>query len=497
MAPPHARSDLLMDIAAAPTDTAELAALERRLRHDLACLNIPPANWVVPHTAPDGGTATDVVVIGGGMCGLAAAFALIRRGVRNLRILDRSPAGQEGPWITYARMETLRSPKDLVGPASGLGPLTFRAYYEARFGLPAWEALFRIPRPIWMEYLVWYRRVLDLKVENGVTLDRIVPEAGLLRLETQGTAPFYARKVVLATGRAGLGGPQIPDFARGLSRRFWAHSADDIDFAALRGRKVVVIGGSASAMDNAAEALEHGAESVRLLIRRPVMPRINRLMGIGSFGFTAGFPRLSDAERWRIMNYAERQQTPAPRNSTLRVSRHPNASFHLGSAIESVEQTECGLRITTSRKKTFAADFMILGTGFTVDPVGRPELAPVSADIALWSDRFTPPPDQASPELAGYPYLTESFAFQPRIPGTAPWLADIHCFNNAASLTMGKVSGDIPKISEGATWLAEAICGEFFTRDLDRHWTILENFSRAELLGDEWTDAEAEQELPP
>ena len=32
--------------------------------------------------------------------------------------------------MTYARMETLRSPKQLVGPAYGMASLTFRAWHE-------------------------------------------------------------------------------------------------------------------------------------------------------------------------------------------------------------------------------------------------------------------------------------------------------------------------------------------------------------------------------
>ena len=46
----------------------------------------------------------------------------------------RSPKDFEGPWATTARMETLRSPKQLTGPALGLPALTFRAWYEAQFG---------------------------------------------------------------------------------------------------------------------------------------------------------------------------------------------------------------------------------------------------------------------------------------------------------------------------------------------------------------------------
>ena len=47
--------------------------------------------------------------------------------------------------MTYARMETLRSPKQLTGPAYGMASLTFRAWFTAQFGEDAWEALDKIP----------------------------------------------------------------------------------------------------------------------------------------------------------------------------------------------------------------------------------------------------------------------------------------------------------------------------------------------------------------
>ena len=134
----------------------------------------------------------DVVVIGGGMCGLVASFALHNAGIRNIRIFDRGPRGFEGPWVTYARMETLRSPKQLTGPAYGMASLTFRAWFTAQFGEAAWEALDKIPRPMWMDYLRWYRQVLDLPVENEVEVLRIVPEGDLLRLDLAGAG---ARKM--------------------------------------------------------------------------------------------------------------------------------------------------------------------------------------------------------------------------------------------------------------------------------------------------------------
>lgn len=190
-----------------------LAELEARLAYNLACLNYPPPNWVIPTPG-----VVDVVVIGAGMSGLVAAFALLRRGIRAVRILDRAPAGAEGPWVTFARMETLRSPKELVGPAADIPAMTFRAWFTAQHGEAAWEALFRIPRPMWMDYLKWYRAVLSLSVENGVDVLRIAPSDGQLRLDLGDGRAIDARKVVLATGRAGLGRAAIPAFIGGASR---------------------------------------------------------------------------------------------------------------------------------------------------------------------------------------------------------------------------------------------------------------------------------------
>ena len=483
----------------APLATAPdgLAELENRVRDDLACLCYPPANWVAPTLA--GEKVHDVVIIGGGMCGLVAAFALTAAGVRDIRIFDRSPAGFEGPWLTYARMETLRSPKQLAGPAYGMASLTFRAWFVAQFGNQAWADLDKIPRPMWMDYLKWYRDVLGLPVENGVEVKAILPEGELMRLTLVGAgeSSVLARKVIMATGRDGIGHPSIPSFVADLPADRWAHSSDDIDFAALRGKRVVVVGVGASAVDNAAMALEAGAAEVRHLIRRKEMPRINKLMGIGSFGFTAAFARLSDARRWQIMNYSLRTQTPAPRGSTLRVSRHANAYFHFDAAIDRIAVTGDGLVIATLQEKDVHADFLILGTGFGVDPLARKELDGYADKILLWRDRFTPPEGEENSELGNYPYLASDFTFLERVPGQAPWLANIHNFNSGAAASLGKVSGDIPGISEGAAWLAREIAAKLYAEGFDRYWQQLLDYETPELRGDEWTASPLPDENHP
>ena len=468
-------------------DGQGLAALEARLHEDLRFLCYPEKSWV-----PARKGVIDTVIVGGGMCGMLAWLALTTGGIRNVRILDRSPMGFEGPWLTYARMETLRSPKQLTGPAYGHGALTFQAWFRAQFGARAWEELDKIPRPMWMDYLRWYRKVLEVPVENGVSMDLVEPEGELLRLHVSGaeTGTLVARRLVFATGREGTGEPNVPAFVRPLPRSFWAHSVEEVDFTALKGKRVAVVGVGASAVENAAEALEHGAAEVRLLIRRKEMPWINKMMGIGNFGFTCGYAALSDEWRWRFMQYSFATQTPAPRGSTLRVSRHPNAYFHFGKGVATASEVQGEIQMGFSDGTCYTADFLILGTGFTIDPMTRTEFGKTAGNILLWEDVYTPPEGEKSADLGRFPYLNPDFSFREKRPGTAPWLKNVYCFNYGATASLGKVSGDIPGVSDGAAWLAREIAASLYEEDVHLHWQGMLDYDKPELQGDEWTPSE-------
>src|SRR5262249_49488643 len=223
-----------------------LAELEARLARELELLIIPPAKeWLEPRMHPQRGPLLDVAIIGAGRGGLATGFALKRLGVRDLRLFDRAPVGFEGPWVTYARMQTLRSPPELSGPALGHANLTFRAWFEAQFGPQAWKAVHRIARLQWMDYLRWYRRMIDVPIENKVEILDMAGDRQAVCLfvrSAAGERRIAARRVVLATGRDGLGGAFVPELFRTLDRRHWAHSSDDIDFGSLKGKRVGVIG---------------------------------------------------------------------------------------------------------------------------------------------------------------------------------------------------------------------------------------------------------------
>lgn len=473
-----------------------LAVLEQRLKDDLSMLGWPARSWV-PQRTYAGHAVVDVLIIGAGQAGLAAAAALAQLGIRAV-LLDRAPRDHEGPWATTARMETLRSPKELTGPALGLPSLTFRAWFEAQWGRAAWAALDKIPRLQWMDYLRWYRRVTGAEVRNEHAVTALRPRAdALVEVDVQSTGgprTWLVRRVVLATGRDGLGGPQIPAFMQGVDRSRWAHSSDVLDYATLRGLRVGVVGAGSSAMDSAATALESGAASVDLLVRRADLPRINKSKGSGVPGLTHGHYDLPDAWRWRLRHYINVQQVPPPHGSTLRVSRHPNAHFNLGCPVERVEQQGNTLRVATPRG-TFVLDFLIVSTGFAIDWLQKPEFAHIAPHVRAWSARYQPAPGDEDQELADSPDLGPVFEFQPKTPGSCPGLERIHCFCYPAALSHGTVSGDIPAISDGARRLAQGLASLFYREDIEQHFANLQAYAEPELVGDEWTVADTAQRV--
>lgn len=478
--------------AASHPQPAGLPALEERLRDDFTTLGWPAKSWL-PARTHHGEAVHDVLVIGAGQAGLALNVALRQVGIRPV-LLDRSPRDFEGPWATTARMETLRSPKELTGPALGIPALSFRAWFIAQFGLEAWTALDKIPRLQWMDYLRWYRRVTGADVRNAHEVLAVRPQAdGLVALDVRAdghTRTWFTRRLVLATGRDGLGGAQVPAFMHGIDRRFWAHSSEALDYTTLAGRHVGVVGAGASAMDSAGTALELGAASVDLLVRRSDLPRINKSKGSGVPGLTHGQYLLSDDWKWRIRHYINAQQVPPPQGSTLRVARHTNAHFHLGCAVQRVEPVGDKLHVHTTQG-VFVLDFLIVSTGFAIDWRLRPEFADIAPHVRLWNQRYQPATGQEDAELSASPDLGALFEFQEHTPGAQPGLDRIHCFCYPAALSHGTISGDIPAISDGARKLAQGLAALFYREDIEHHFAQLQAYAEPELDGTEWTAADS------
>jgi cation diffusion facilitator CzcD-associated flavoprotein CzcO len=453
-----------------------LAELEADVARDLGLTAHPRAPWLVPKTT-GGAPVLDCLIVGGGQCGLAVAFALKRDRVDNLLVVDAAPHGQEGPWATYARMHALRSPKDQTGPDLKLPSLTYQAWHEAQWGAADFAAMRLIPKARWLDYLLWFRRVTGIPVRNGVTAWRIAPartDDGQPCLTVATSAgPLHARKVVLATGQEGAGHWWMPDFVAALPAALRAHAWEAIDFAALRGKVVAVLGAGASAFDNAATALEAGAAEVHLFCRRAEPMIVQPYRWLTFAGFLRHLGEMEDAWRWRFMRTILTMREGFPQDTYDRANRFPNFLMHVGRPWEGARVGADGRAVVETPRGDFAADFLICGTGVRMDAAARPELAGCAANIATWADRYTPPEAEASPRLGEFPYLAPDFAFTERRAGETPWIADIHLFGIGTTMSFGPAGSSINAMAIAAPRVAAGVTRGLFAREMPRLWDEL------------------------
>lgn len=469
------------------SSSSGLDQLECRVRDDLAKIRYATGDWCAP-LEREGKRVLDVAIIGGGQGGLATCFALRRRGLSNTCIFDQAARGGEGPWVTFARMITLRTPKHVTGPDLGIPSLTPQSWFEARYGVEAWKALDKISRQDWQAYLDWLRDVLSLPVQNDRKLVDIDWQDGLLRLTFQqasgAQSHVWARKMVLATGIEGGGAWHVPDFIKqALPASRYAHTSQQIDFAALKGKRIGVLGAGASAFDNAATALELGAGRVDLCLRRPKIPSVNPYRWMENAGFLGYFADLPDQIRWRFMHRIYDLNQPPPQDTFWRCRKHENFAFHTGTPWLAVKETADGVVVTTPHGEMMF-DFLIIGTGFVIDLTRRPEMHRFAENVTLWRDRFTAPKGEESEVLSSHPYLSGNFQFLPRNAADpmAPMLAAIHNFTFAATPSMGLSGASISGMRFGVDRLAQAIGRELFVQDGEKQLQSLLDYDTDELV---------------
>ncbi|GGG58841.1 NAD(P)-binding domain-containing protein [Paenibacillus radicis (ex Gao et al. 2016)] len=466
-----------------------LELLNERVKRDLAYLAYGGANWVRPvrHTE---GHVYDVIIVGGGQSGLGIAFGLLRERIANILIIDENSEGEEGPWETYARMRTLRTPKHLTSVDLGIPSLTFRAWWEAQAGPEGWDAIVKIPRGDWMEYLRWYRKVLDLPLINEVRLERIEPSgAGVHHLQVSGkgalSETLLARKVVLATGIQGGGEWHVPDMiTNNLPERLYAHTSSRIDFENWRGKRIAILGGGASAFDNASYALSEGVAEVHVFVRRKEMPRINPIRQMEASGMIERYAALSDAEKYAAMVHFFQHNQPPTNDTFERAVAWPGFRLHLGTPWLSVKEGDGGVRVKTADEELHY-DFLLISTGLLTDPALRPELRQVEAHIARWSDRHRAPAGMNNPLLDAHPYLTPGFAFTSRTDEGAALLHGLFAFNYSALISCGISASALSGMKYGIPRIVTAIADQLFLDDREQIMADYLSYDEKEFIG-EW-----------
>lgn len=466
------------------TKSIGLPALEAELARQLALISHGGADWTTPRRHADG-HVHDVVIVGGGQSGLAAAFGLLRERVSNILVIDDNPAGYEGPWETYARMLTLRTPKELNPIDFGIPALSYRAWWEAQYGAAGWAAVCKIARGDWMAYLRWYRRVLALPVRNEARLTLVEPLGdGLHRLHIDGQPSLLARKVVLATGIQGGGAWHVPPLvADALPPHLYAHTSAPIDYAALAGKRVAILGGGASAFDNANAALALGVAEAHVFIRRTMLPRINPIRLMERVGFTGRYPALDDAAKYAVMTSFLGHNQPPTNDTFERAAARPGFMLHLGAPWLSVATAGAGARVTTPAG-THDFDFLVLSTGLVSDPALRPELRLVAGRIARWRDRFASA-GAAHPLIDAHPYLGDGFDLLPRDAADAAMLHGLFAFNYSALVSLGLSAAALSGLRTALPRLVKGVTDQLFLDDREALVAALIDYDEHEFVG-EW-----------
>lgn len=472
------RPDASPSVPAAAPRPLNLEELETRARYEMECLAYPAADWVPPAADIGGQQVHDVAIIGAGQSGLSAAFALRREGISRIVVLDRAPAGQEGPWENFARMPRLRTPKYLSGPDCGIPSLTFRAWYEAQAPAhtdwPDWDALERIPRQLWSSYLRWLRGFVDVDIRNGVEVVDISPtkdpKSGPVALSLampSGPAQLIARQVIVANGIDGGGAWSIPPaLCRDLPAHAYAHSSHAIDFAALAGKRVAVLGIGASALDNAALALQAGAAHVVQCFRRPALPSAEVRAWLEQAGFLTAFAELDDRSRWEVMHRILGSGAPPPVWSLELCTGNPRFELRPASPWHATHWTGSAVRIETP-SGPLLADFVIFGTGAVTRLDRRPELASLAPHVLLWRDREAARNHRHNP-AADYPYLGAGFELRARSPGQE-WLHRVRLFNWAATASLGISAASITGMKFGLRRLVPAVVRALYIETAPDH----------------------------
>jgi FAD-dependent urate hydroxylase len=467
-------------VAAVPPRADAERALAEQTSRAMRWAGNAPADWVRPRSGVD----HNVVIVGGGQSGLAIAYGLKRKGVGRVEVIDQSDPGQAGIWRTVARMHQLRTPKTLgPGPEGGNPALSFRAWYETLNGAEAFDKLDRIPRLAWADYLAWFQQATSTNVRSRTRLVEIEPQGDVLRLhlDTNGTRRTETtRKLVLANGYAGAGGPNVPDFVRALPQTAWTHTAGRLPIETFKGKIVGVIGAGASAFDAAAVALEAGASEVHLFSRRAYIDyqgQVPRPAGSppptpaapvdrGHANYLELSSELPDVVRWRNFILGDRRVASVPLDSLQRVMSFPGFRIHLNTSLADVAMSGNGQVTARAGQATMRFDHVIAGTGYRIDLAAQPEFARIHEQIALWRDRFKPEPGDENTAGGYHPYLGRGFEFLPRAQAGAEYLRNIHCFNLAAAVSFAIPVGDVPSMVDHPR-LITAVARDLYVEGVD------------------------------
>jgi thioredoxin reductase len=332
---------------------------------------------------------TDLLVIGAGPYAYSAAAHARARGIRT-RIHGRPLSF----WRDHMPTDMyLRSGPDWHLDADG--EHTFAAYFEDR-GLDPTEHD-PVPIGVWLDHADWFADQKKLDVDERLVDTLTHTDAGFEARLDDGTG-VTAERVLAAPGIRHFA--HLPVWAFQVPEHQRSHTVDLVDFDALGGSRVVVVGGRQSAYEWAALLADHGAESVDVVHRHPT-PRFERV----SWAFLDPYVDQTVAVRgwWRRLPEEEQQRIAARFWQVGRLTLEPWLVPRLpASVVTSRPRTEvvgvhaspAQVGLVLSDGSRLEADHVVFASGYAANLARVPYLAGLVDRIGLSS---------------GFPELSEGF----------------------------------------------------------------------------------------
>jgi thioredoxin reductase len=204
----------------------------------------------------------DIVIIGAGPYGLSIASHLRAAGV-SFRIFGRP---MEGWQAHMPRGMLLKSDGFASNLSDPKGSFTLSKFCSDS-GIEYSDTETPVRLDTFINYGLEFQRNLVPEVEEKTIISLARSQGGFQICLDDGEL-VLARRVVVATGLRHFA--HVPSTLAHLSPEHLSHSGDHHDLEPFRGRRVVVIGGGASAIDLAGLLYDIGAD-VQLMARQPVL----------------------------------------------------------------------------------------------------------------------------------------------------------------------------------------------------------------------------------
>src|SRR3984957_3527758 len=204
-------------------------------------------------------SSIDIAIIGAGPYGLSIAAHLRARGA-DFRIFGRPMQAWIDQMPNGMRLKSEGFASSLSDPDSDF---TLADYCKEK-GIPYADTALPVPIEVFFSYGLEFQKRLVPGVEDKV-VTVLRRSAGGFELELGDGELVEARRVVVAVGIRHF--RHVPDILAALPEELVSHSSDHGKLDRFKGKRVIVVGAGASALDDAALLHQAGA-SVELVARR-------------------------------------------------------------------------------------------------------------------------------------------------------------------------------------------------------------------------------------